>query len=103
MLWRNRESGDRFTAKDPVLVTKTGKIFRYQHLNNFMFNAIKPINRIKKLKLKASNYTPHALRVGGCTDMARNGEPGWFIEQFGEWSSKIWKDVYINLDWSDLD
>ena len=53
-------------------------------------------------KMDPSNYTPHALRVGGCTDMARNGSPGWLIEQKGRWSSKIWKDVYINLDWSDL-
>ena len=102
ILWRNRKFNNKFTAKDPVFVTKTRKIFRYQHLNNFMFNVIKLINRSKNIKLNPANYTPHALRVGGCTDMARNGEPGWFIEQFGRWSSKIWKDVYINLDWSDL-
>ena len=100
ILWRNRMFPQ--SSNSTVFVTKTGKIFRYQHLNNFMFNVIGLINKYKKIKLKPSNYTPHALRVGGCTDLTRNGNPGWFNEQMGRWSSKIWKDLYVNLDWSDL-
>ena len=48
------------------------------------------------------HYTPHVLRMGGCTDKARKGFPGWKIEKWGRWRSKCWKDVYINLDWMDM-
>ncbi len=52
--------------------------------------------------MKPKEYTPHTLRVGRCTDLARQGKPGWYIEKAGRWSSKVWKDTYINLDWTDL-
>lgn len=90
-------------SKDPLFVTKDNTPLRYHHLNNFLFNVISMINRKRNVSMKPTEYTPHALRVGGCTDMARNNEPNWKIERLGRWSqSKTWRDVYINLDWTDL-
>ena len=40
------------------------------------------------VKLDPSNYTAHALRQGGRTDMARHGVPSWHIEMTGRWLSK---------------
>ena len=52
--------------------------------------------------MNPEHYTPHCLRLGGCTDWARRGEPSWRIEMQGRWSSQIWRDTYINLDWKDM-
>ena len=55
---------------------ENGKPMRYDHLNIFMFNCIVLINKMRKLKLTPSHYTPHTLRSGGCTDLARDDKPG---------------------------
>ena len=88
--------------KDYFLVRYNGKPLQYQHFNTWMKNVIRILNFKLRTKMNPKHYTPHVLRVGGCTDRARNGEQGWQIEKFGRWSSKVWKDTYINLDWSDL-
>lgn len=65
--------------KDPVFVTRSNAEFTYSHLNTFMKNVIINLNSIKRLKMNPSHYTPHALRLGGCTDKAREGFQGWRI------------------------
>ena len=67
-----------------------------------MFNAIVIVAKKLKIKLDPSKYTPHALRQGGCTDMARHGFPAWRIEMAGRWESKRWRKIYINTDWRDI-
>ncbi len=88
--------------KEPFLLLKNKKHYRFDHIRNFIWNAILIINKRKKLQLNPEVYTPHALRVGGCTDKAREGYPGWYLEKWGRWSTNIWKRTYINLDWRDL-
>ena len=43
--------------------------------------------------MRPSNYIQHALRVGECTDMARDGDPGSFNK---------FEKMQRNLDWTDL-
>ena len=86
----------------PLFINKKGNIFKHEHMLNFMWNVIVNINKGLNIKLKPSHYTPHQLRSGACTDLARKGKPGWYIEIWCRWSSKTWKDHYINLDWRDL-
>ena len=71
-------------------------------IHSWMKKCIHAINRKENLSLKPEEYTPHSLRVGGCTDLARNGDSAYFIEQQGRWSSKCWKTTYVNLDWRDI-
>ena len=88
--------------RQPLLLNSKGKHFRYDHIRNFMWNFIMILNQKKRINLNPKHYTPHTLRMGGCTDKARQGEPGWKIELWGRWASKIWKTTYINMDWTDL-
>ena len=99
---RNQYHNETFGANDPIFIKRNGKTVSYDNLNNFMHNTICAINRRMKLKMNPSNYTPHTLRTGGCTDMARKGYPAHIIESQGRWSSKMWKDTYVNMDWSDM-
>ena len=85
-----------------VLVYKDGSSVLYAHLNNFMFNCILKLNEIYKINMNPAHYTPHSLRVGGCTDKARLNWPGWRIEKWGRWSSKIWKETYIKMKFDDI-
>ena len=52
--------------------------------------------------MNPKHYTPHCLRIGGCTDWARQGKPAWKIERQGRWSSRMWKKTYVNMDWNDI-
>ena len=99
---RNAYHKIKFKSKDFIFIHKTGKPFRYDHLNNWLQNAIAIVARKMDIKLDPSNYTAHTLRQGGCTDMARHGVPSWRIEMTGRWSSKKWKKTYINTDWRDI-
>ena len=67
-----------------------------------MFNAIVTLTKKLKVKLDPRKYTPHTLRQGGCTGMARHGVPSWRIEMTGRWRSKMWRKTYINTDWRDM-
>ncbi len=67
-----------------------------------MQKCIDTMNLHTKLNMKPNEYTPHSLRVGGTTDEARNGTAGYLIEKRGRWHSKVWKRVYIKLDWQDI-
>ena len=102
ILRKNEVINKQITLKDDLFLLPNGRPLRYYHLNNFLHNVIIMINRNKNLRLNPIHYKPHSLRMGGCTDWARDGKPGWFIEQVGRWSSKVWKECYINLDFSDL-
>ena len=100
--FRNNFHHKKFKTSDFLLILKNGKPFRYDHLNNFMYNAIVNLNKRLNLQFNPHHYPPHSLRLGGCTDMARYGEPGWKIEAQGRWTSEIWKKTYINMDWTDI-
>ena len=99
---RNKYHNKKFKSKDFLFIHKNGKPFRYDHLNNWLQNAMKIVARKMNVKLDPSNYTAHTLRQGGCTDMARHGVPSWRIQMTGRWSSKKWKKIYINTDWRDI-
>ena len=99
---RNRFHKKVFKKTDFIFIHKNGKPFRSDNLNNWMFNAILIISKKIRAKLYPSKYTPHALRQGGCTDMARHGFPAWRIEMAGRWESKRWRKIYINTDWRDI-
>ena len=79
-----------------------GNLVTYENVRVFMKECIHTMNARMKWKMKLSEYTPHSLRVGGCVDMARNGDAGMFIEQQVRWASKVWKTIYLNLDWRDI-
>ena len=67
-----------------------------------MHNVIGILNKKLSLNMDPKKYTPHCLRQGGCTDLARYGVPAWRIEMKGRWRSKMWRHTYINTDWRDM-
>ena len=92
----------KLKGNDPVFITEKGESLPYKHLNCFMYNCIGELNEIYKVNMDPTHYTPHTLRVGGCTDKARLNWPGWRIERWGRWSSDLWKRTYINLKFNDI-
>ena len=102
ILCRNRYHRKIFRPKDDLFIKSNGDTLNYNNLNNWMHNAIVALNKRMGLKMNPNYYTPHTLRTGGCTDMARKGSPGWQIEAQGRWSTNMWKDTYINMDWKDM-
>ncbi len=79
-----------------------GKPFSYTNLIKYLNDSVRLIRQKSSVRIKTKYYTPHCLRVGGCVDMARNGEPAHMIEKQGRWSSQCWKDIYLNLQWQDI-
>ncbi len=79
-----------------------GKPFSYANLYQCLKDCIRLIRTKSNIYIKTKYYSPHCLRVGGCVDMARNGEPGHMIHQQGRWSSDMWKKIYLSLDWQDI-
>lgn len=90
----------------PLLVKETGHRISYRNMSDWMHSAIVTINKMAGLTgqdaLDPSLYTTHALRVGGTTDRARNGEAAHMIEVQGRWKSKTWKITYMSMDFSDI-
>ena len=72
-----------FKSNDFIFVHKTGRHFRYDHLNNWLQNDMPIVARKTDIKLHPSNYTAHTLRQGGCIDMARQGVLSWHNEMTG--------------------
>ena len=91
-----------FQNSDPLLTMMNGKVLRYNYVHNFMYNSINAINTNENLQMDPKFYTPHTLRIGGCTDLARANVPGHLLERFGRWTTQIWKEKYISLDFSDI-
>ena len=87
---------------DILLVTEVNKPLKYCQVNDFLHKAIIKMAAATKVPLCPHEYTPHALRTGGATDLARMGKNTLFIQQFGRWRSDEWKKVYIALDFTDL-
>ena len=102
ILTRNRFHKNTFKQSDYLFIHKNGKPFRYDNINNWIHNVILALNRRLNLNMDPKKYTPHALRQGGCTDLARHGVPSWRIEMKGRWRSKMWRHTYINTDWRDM-
>ena len=89
----------------PLLVKETGFRISYRNMNDWMHSAIVTINKkagLGKDAMDPASYTTHALRVGGTTDRARNGEPACMIETQGRWKSKTWKATYMSTDFADI-
>ena len=99
---RDQYHKKKFLKSDFMFIHKDGEQFKYDHLNTWMFNAISLLGKKLRIKIDPSKYTPHTLRQGGCTDMARHGVPSWRIEMTGRWRSKMWRKTYINTDWRDM-
>ena len=99
---RNSFHNRSFGPNEALFIKKNGKTLEYNNLNNWIHNAIAALNKRMNLKMNPAHYTAHTLRTGGCTDMARKGYPGWMIESQGRWSTNMWKDTYINMDWKDM-
>ena len=72
-----------FKSNDFIFIHKSEKSFRYDHLNNWLQNAMAIVARRIDVKLAPSNYTTHTLRQESCTDMARHGVLSWHIEMTG--------------------
>ena len=90
----------------PLLKKANGKVLNYYDLRKYMTFCITSFNKrvpiLRKRPLDPADYTPHALRIGGCVDRARNGDAGHMIEKAGRWNSLCWKSCYLNMDWRDL-
>ena len=99
---RNKYHNTPFKDEDFLFIHKNKNPLMYDQLNTWMHNVINRLNTILSLNMNPAHYTPHTLRLGGCTDWARRGEPSWRIEMQGRWSSKIWRYTYINMDWKDM-
>ena len=83
-------------------MNQRGTPLSYRHVAAFLREGVDAMAVVDGVALCEKEYTPHSLRVGGCTDLARQGMQGYLIEQRGRWSSKVWKTTYINLDWRDI-
>ena len=99
---RNKYHKRKFKPNDFLFIHTNKKPFQYDHLNNWLQNAIAIVAKKRNIKMDPSKYPPHSLRQGGCTDMARHNIPSWRIEMKGRWRSKMWKTTYINTDWRDI-
>ena len=102
IIMRNAYHKEKQRPRDFLFIHKDGSPFSYNHLNNWLQNAIVIVAKKLNIKLDASKYPAHSLRQGKCTDMARHGYPSWRIERAGRWQSKMWKKTYINTDWRDI-
>ena len=92
----------RLKKSDPLLVTELNARLKCCHINDFLHEAIRKMAEATGIPLSPFEYTPHSLRTGGTTDLARLGRNALFIQKFGRWQSNQWKQVYIQLDFRDL-
>ena len=81
---RNTFHNKQFTQSDFLFMNSNGSPYTYDALNHFMHKVISTINKRLNLNMIPSHYTPHCLRLGGCTDMARSGKSALEIEQKGK-------------------
>ena len=100
--FRNRFHNSVFKDSDFLFIHKNKSPLKYDNLNNWMHNVIGVLNKKLNLKMDPKKYTPHTLRQGRCTDLARYNTPSWQIEMKGRWRSKMWRNTYINTDWRDM-
>ena len=70
---RNACNKIKFKSNNFTFIHKSGKLFRYDHLNNWLQNAMANVARKMDIKLHLSTYRARTLRLGGCTDMAGDG------------------------------
>ena len=54
------------------------------------------------IALNPDYYTPHSIRIGSATDLARLGVPGWKIQKLGRWDTNMWTKTYVGLDLYDI-
>ena len=99
---RNIYHHEQFGAKDFPFIHMNGKPLKCYQLNTWMHNVVIELNKVLNLNMDHNHRTPHTLRTGGCSDWARQGQPSWRIEMQGRWSSKMWRNTYINMNWKDM-
>ena len=101
----HRERCRRFgipKPNDPLLINEMGRPLQYGMLNDFLYKGITKMSEATGIPLDTKYYTPHCLRVGGATDLARSGVDPFRIEQFGRWRTTCWANIYIQTDFIDL-
>eukprot|EP01083_Nonionella_stella_P084878 235056_1 len=59
----------------PFLLKNNGRIVNYENLRVWIKQCIGKLNDKLPFEMDPELYMPHSLRVGGCTDMVRDGEP----------------------------
>ena len=105
MLLYQKERKKRFgkiRKTSPLIVTALNNSICFSHMSNFLHKAILAMCIRTGIKLCPFEYTPHALRTGGTTDLARLGHNWLYIQKFGRWDTKEWQDTYVKLDFKDL-
>ena len=87
---------------EPILVDHKNRMLKYDLLRKFIKRGILLVSQKIRIKLNPKYYTPHSLRVGGCTDLSRIGAALYKVSIFGRWTSDCWKQIYINIDFFDI-
>ena len=90
--WRNLKFGD----KGPLFVQSNGKPLRQEHVSWLVRT------NITRIGLNPKDYSPHCLRSGRATDLARAGVLSRDIKKWGRWLSDCWETYYLKLDLSDI-
>ena len=87
---------------EPILVDHRNRMLKYDSLRKFIKGGIVLVSQNTGIKLNPKYYTPHSLRVGGCTDLSRAGAVPYKVSIFGRWTSDCWKQIYVNIDFFDI-
>ncbi len=95
-----------FGLQGPLFVKdkgkRKGKPLSYYCLRTFLHKVIIIFNKYLPFDLDPDMYTPHCLRIGGTTDLARSGLADIIIQNRGRWITQIWRHIYVNLIWDDI-
>ena len=92
----------RPTRTDPIFVRGSGEILKYDEFRHFIHYGIEDMAKATGVPLEPMYYTPHSIRIGAATDLARLGVPGWKIQKLGRWDTDIWTKTYVGLDLFDV-
>ena len=101
LMMRKQKFGS-MKLSQPLLVDYKNKRLKYDLLRKFIKNGITTVSKRTGVTLSPRYYTPHSLRVGGCTDLSRLGAASYKVSIFGRWTSDCWKQIYVNIDFIDL-
>ena len=97
-----REHIAPYYPNSPLFVNTKNKPLPYDTFRNYIKQGIKKVSSKVKVDIDSSFYSPHCLRIGGCTDLTRDGVASWKISRLGRWTSDCWKNIYVNLDFYDI-
>ena len=101
-LFLRKERFGRFKLSDPLFINNNNTVLKYDMVRRFIKAGIDCVSKKTRISLDKAYYSPHCLRIGGCTDLSREGTAAHLVSRFGRWASDCWKQIYINLDFFDL-